>query len=69
MSDMSQYFRYLDRLREIGSINMHGAAAPLQKAFGLERVEANRVLDLWIATFDESKTAEERAWPPQGATQ
>jgi hypothetical protein len=58
---MAAYFKFLDRLRDMGSVNMHGAAPNLMKVFGITQTEAMSVLNLWIDTFDDAKTPEERA--------
>jgi len=59
--DFSEMFDYLDDLRFGGSMNMAGAAPALAEDYDTTREEARRVLELWMATFDENKTPQERA--------
>jgi len=40
-------FEYLDDLRESGTINMMGAPRELQAEFGLDRIEAREIFQLW----------------------
>lgn len=47
----SQYFRFLDSVRESGGINMFGAAAPLADMFELSMQEAKAVLIRWMEQF------------------
>ncbi len=49
--ELMQMLRYLDELREGGSVNMFGAGPVLSAAFGLKRSEASEVLLYWMATF------------------
>ena len=44
---------YLNRLRNSGVTNMFGAAPYVQQEFGLDRVEARRILTLWMKNFNE----------------
>ena len=57
---MREYFEYLDTLRESGVTNMYGAGRYLQDDFGLNRTEATRILSMWMQTFDEERTIDER---------
>lgn len=50
---MSEYFTFLDVLRESGQTNMLGAGAYLQSEFGLTRQEARKVLSEWMQSFNE----------------
>ena len=40
-------FEYLDDLRESGTINMMGAPRELQAEFGLDKIEAREIFQLW----------------------
>ena len=48
MKDLETYFAFLDQVREDGKINMFGAGAVLQEAFGLEKFEARDILFQWM---------------------
>ncbi len=52
----TEYFEYLDDLRESGVTNMFGAGAFLQENFGIDRREAGAVLSMWMKTFSERHT-------------
>ncbi len=58
---LSEYFRFLDNLRESGVTNMYGAGAYIKEEFGMSVKEARTVLKLWMQSFSEDETAEERA--------
>lgn len=47
----SQYFRFLNDLREGGSINMFGAAAPLADMYELSMRDAKEILMRWMRQF------------------
>lgn len=55
MKDQNEtYFRFLDELREIGSVNMFGARVPLMEMFPeLDKQEASAVLGEWMRTFSK----------------
>lgn len=57
---LTEYFVYLDDLRESGETNMFGAAPWLAAAYDLGNREAREVLKLWMDTFSE-KPPETRA--------
>jgi|TARA_R110002110_G_scaffold52705_1_gene153037 hypothetical protein len=42
-----QYFEYLNELRESGTINMMGAPREMQHEFGLDKIEARKIFQLW----------------------
>ena len=44
---------FLNELRESGSTNMFGATPYLEAEFGIDRVEAKRLLLLWMSNFNE----------------
>jgi hypothetical protein len=48
-----EVFRFLDFLREDGSINMFGAGPYIQESFGVNRNEAKTLLLEWMDTFSE----------------
>ena len=47
----SEYFEFLDGLRESGEINMFGAPTVLQEVFDLGRHEARDVVAAWMKQF------------------
>jgi hypothetical protein len=40
-------FEYLDDLQDGGSMNMMGAPRELQAEFGLDKIEAREIFELW----------------------
>jgi hypothetical protein len=52
-SEQTEYYEYLDELRESGETNMFGAAPYLAAAFGLDKREARKVLSAWMESFSE----------------
>ena len=55
-----EHFKYLDKLRDSGAVNMFASGLYLSKNFSLSDVEAGRIVGLWMTTFDESKSVEQR---------
>lgn len=51
--------QYLNRLRDSGVTNMFGAAPYVEQEFGLDRVEARRILTLWMNNFNEEAEYDE----------
>lgn len=49
----TEYFDYLDGLRESGGTNMFGAGRYLEAQFGLDSREAKDILIDWMRTFSE----------------
>ena len=47
-------FRFLDSLREDGSVNMFGAAPILADAFMLSKQEARAVIEAWMRSKMEA---------------
>ena len=45
MNDL--YFEFLNDLREGGTMNMMGAPRELQHKFGLDKIEARKIFQLW----------------------
>lgn len=60
-TELTEYFEFLDELRENGDTNMFGAGPWLADAFGLEKSRARAVTVLWMKTFASDSTAAERA--------
>ena len=54
---MSEYFEYLEELRQSGQTNMFGAGAYLQQEFGLGRYEARDILKQWMESYDAKSIA------------
>lgn len=51
---VQEMFRFLDSLREGGSVNMFGASVPLREAYpDLSRRDAQQVVVAWMESFDE----------------
>lgn len=61
MTDYVRYFRYLDKLRESGRVNMWGSSNWLERQFRLSPKNASEITGLWMKTFDPEKSAAERA--------
>lgn len=51
---MSEYFEYLNELRDSGETNMFGAGAYLEAEFDLDRREAKNILMAWMQHCRES---------------
>jgi hypothetical protein len=51
--DKTEYFEYLDELRESGVTNMFGAAPYLVSEFGITMFDAGKILVEWMETFNE----------------
>jgi len=52
---MSDYFQFLDNLKESGITNMFGAAPYLEKAFDLDKKEAQKILIEWMEQYTDKK--------------
>lgn len=52
-------FAYLDDLRESGATNMFGAAAYIQRDWGLSREDAQGFLGEWMRTFSDRHPSED----------
>lgn len=50
---MDVHLQFLDNLREVGSVNMFGAAPDLASFFGLELDQAKKMLAYWMSTYGE----------------
>ena len=44
-------FKYLNKLRESGEVNMFGARPYLMKKFGVKQSEASDILSDWMKSF------------------
>ena len=51
VDELTEFFGYLDELRESGETNMYGARPYLQAEFELEGKAAGKVLVTWMETF------------------
>ena len=49
MNDL--YFEFLDDLRDGGTMNMMGAPRELQNEFGLNKIQAREIFQLWTETL------------------
>ena len=54
-----EYFVYLDKLRESGTINMMGAPRELQYEFEMEKIEAIKIFVLWTKQFSTAAKPEQ----------
>lgn len=61
MTELEEYFDYLDGLRQSGVTNMYGAAPYLESEFNMTRKESSQIVSLWMKTFNRDKTVSERA--------
>ena len=61
MTNLAEYFEFLDNLRDDGAINMFGARPFLAEAFDLDRKTSADILARWQRTFGKAKTPAERA--------
>ena len=52
MNDKLEYFNFLDDLRLNGTINMVGAPRELQHEFGLNKVQARSIFQLWCLNLE-----------------
>ena len=59
--ELTEYFQYLDELRQSGITNMWGASRYVEGVFGLTPQEASRVTSKWMTSFTPDKTPAERA--------
>ena len=55
VGNLTEYFEYLDRLRESGVTNMYGAVSYLIRVYpGMTKQEARAVLVAWMESFSNS---------------
>jgi hypothetical protein len=68
VSDLCEYFAYLDDLRDSGATNMYAASSYLVSEYDhLTSREAQSVLTMWMRTFDPEKSPAERAEEAQAS--
>jgi hypothetical protein len=48
-----EHLDYLDELRESGATNMFAASPYVERAFGIDRKEAMKILQYWMETFGQ----------------
>ena len=58
MKDNEKYFRYLTKLRDIGSINMMQSPLFLSAEFKLTLKEAQDIFILWTESLDKGEKNE-----------
>ena len=51
--EWTEYYVYLEELRESGVTNMFGATPYLREEFDLGRREAMKILSSWMENYDE----------------
>lgn len=51
--EWTEYYKYLERLRQSGVTNMFGAAPWLENRFGIEKNLAYDVLANWVHNYDK----------------
>ena len=51
--EWTEYYVYLEELRQSGETNMYGASSYLREEFGLGRREAIKVLGSWMDNYEE----------------
>ena len=51
--EWTEYYVYLEELRESGVTNMFGASPYLQEEFDLGRKEAIKIVSNWMENYDE----------------
>ena len=59
MNDKLEYFNFLDDLRAGGTMNMMGAPRELQNEFGLNKVQARSIFQLWCLNFESAEDPEQ----------
>lgn len=64
INELTEFFIYLDELRDSGTTNMFGAGRYLCDDFDLEKTDARIVLTAWMKAFS-GDPVEERATQAQ----
>ncbi len=59
--ELTEYFEYLDDLRESGVTNMYGAGAYISNEYGVDHREAEKIVLAWMHTFSKAASAWDRA--------
>ena len=54
-TDVTEFFAYLDDLRESGVTNMFGAGPYVEEEFELSKKAARLVVTAWMGTFDKTE--------------
>ena len=54
-SEASEFFTFLDELRQSGETNMFGVAPYLEASFTLSRADTKTVLTAWMQTFQRER--------------
>lgn len=57
----TEFFAFLDNLRESGATNMYAAAPYVMTAFSVDRNTAVNITSVWTKTFDREKAPAVRA--------
>ena len=52
-TDYTEYFEFLEDLKDSGVTNMFGAGPYLQDEYGITKYEANRILTAWMNSYSE----------------
>lgn len=52
MKTTNEYWIFLENLRRSGETNMYGARPYLEKAFGLDKREAGKILADWMRNYN-----------------
>jgi hypothetical protein len=53
--EISEYFDYLEALRQSGETNMFGAGPYLMEEFGVSRKESHEILERWMGSYDKKE--------------
>lgn len=53
--ECSDYFKYLEQLRQSGATNMFGARPYLERMFDIEKNKATTILAYWMQHYSELK--------------
>lgn len=61
VEQLTDYFYYLDCLRESGATNMWGAGSFLEEEYGMNGSQSKVVLLAWMRSFDKDASCETRA--------
>ena len=55
MDQYLEHFVYLDELREGGTINMMGAPREMEHEFGIDKIEARKIFQLWTEFLSQDR--------------
>ena len=59
--EWTEFFSFLDALRESGVTNMYGSSPYVMEEFNVKRDDAASIVLTWMKTFSREKTPAERA--------